>query len=136
MSIKAYHKTVLLGVFATLCFPSEARACRMVVPKDVELAGFEGVVVVSVQSSTRLEHVGWNTWSIESSRARTIAGTQSQRHYTFSTTQSSDGCGITPLPKKGDKWIVYLDASMPTTVVRAFPLSLAREHDPRLARVR
>jgi hypothetical protein len=127
-----------LGMFAMatiIATPSSAWACRTLVPNDTGIAGHGGVVVVAIQTSARLNSVGWNTWKLRARRIKLVAGPASRKEYSFSTTQSSDGCGRTPLPPTGEKWVIYFDPSAPEKVVEAFPLSLAREYDPRLANV-
>jgi len=64
-----------------------------------------------------------------------IAGPAKRKEYTFFTAQGSEGCGRTPLPPTGEKWVMYFDRFRPDRIVEAFPLSLVREHDPRLANV-
>ena len=126
----------LLAIVTAITIPSSAWACRTIVPNNVRIAGHYGVVVVAILTGTRLKSPGWNTWRLTARRLKTVAGPVSPQKYTFSTAQSSDGCGVTPLPGTGEKWVVYSDHSAPGRVVEAFPLSLAREHDRRLANVR
>ena len=129
----------ILGVLtavATMSVASSALACRTIVPKASELATHKNLVVAGIDAAERLENSGWNTWRLTARKLNVVAGRPGPVAYTFSTTQSSDGCGITPLPLKGEKWVIYPDASDPDKVLAAFPLSLARDYDPRLATVR
>ncbi|RYG99767.1 MAG: hypothetical protein EON58_02815 [Alphaproteobacteria bacterium] len=88
-----------------------------------------------IYSGRRLSNSGWNTWRLTALRQKTIVGSTSLPDYTFTATQSSSGCRVTPLPKRGEKWVIYFDRRAPSRVVEAFPLPLAREHDPRLTDV-
>jgi hypothetical protein len=126
----------LLAIASAIGAPSSAWACRTLVPNDVEIARHDGVVVVAVLTGTRLKNPDWNVWRLTTRTVKTIAGSVKLPKYTFTTTQSSGGCGMTPLPPAGEKWVVYSDHSAPGRVAEAFPLPLARQHDPRLANVR
>jgi hypothetical protein len=129
----------MLGLLATvwaLSSTSSAWACRMVVPNVAELARHENVALVSIQTATRLENPGWNTWRVTARTLESIAGSRRPQNYTFVTTQSSDGCGLTPLPPQGERWIVYFSASARDEILAAYPLALVREYDSRLADVR
>jgi hypothetical protein len=100
------------------------------------MANHENVVVVSIKKGERVENPRWNTWRLTVRRLEIVAGSHSLQEYSFSTTQSSKGCGIDSPPREGEKWVVYHDRSDPSLVLSAFPLRLARQHDPRLAQVR
>lgn len=123
-------------VFAGAALPSSTWACRTLVPNDAGIADHEGVVVVSIESGTRLDNPGWNVWKLRSRRLEAVSGSTARRRYTFVTAQSSRGCGVAPLPAAGEKCVVYFDRAAPAKVVEAFPLSVVRQHDPRLASIR
>src|SRR4030095_11692666 len=129
----------MLGPLATvwaLAGTSSAWACRTIVPNAAELARYENVALVSVQAASRLENRGWNTWRVTARTLESIAGSRRSQDHIFVTTQSSDGCGLTPLPPQGERWIVYFSASAHDEIVAAYPLTLVREYDSRLAAVR
>ena len=128
-----------LGLLATvwaLSSTSPAVACRTVVPNSAELSRHENIALVSIQAATRLENPGWNTWRVTARTLDAIAGSTRPQDHTFVTTQSSDGCGLTPLPPRGERWIIYFSASAHDEVLAAYPLTLVREYDARLADVR
>lgn len=104
-------------------------------PNDLKLAEYDGVVIVTIRSGVRQDQPGWNTWTLSARKTKVVAGVNSRRVYKFTTTQGSDGCGKTPLPPKGQKWVIYYRQGEPERVANAYPLSLVREHDPRLANV-
>lgn len=135
MKVRTKELLALLAVLATIGIPSSAWACRTLVPNDRRLAEHDGVIVVEIKSGARLKSPGWNTWRLRARRLAVVAGPASRKEYSFSTAQSSDGCGRTPLPPRGEKWVIYFDRSTPKDIAEAFPLSLVREHDPRLANV-
>jgi len=129
----------MLGLLATvsaLSSTSSAWACRTIVPSASELSGYNNIALVSVKTATRLENRGWNTWRVTARTLDAIAGSTRPQDHTFVTTQSSDGCGLTPLPSPGERWIVYFSASAPDEILAAYPLTLVREYDSRLADVR
>ena len=131
--------TTLLWLLATVLavgVPTSASACRTIVPNDATLAKYENIVVVTIYSGTRLTTPGWNTWRLTALRSKPVAGSISRPQYSFTTAQSSSGCGVTPLPGRGEKWVIYSSRSNPGRVLEAYPLALAGSHDPRLANVR
>lgn len=119
-----------------LCLATPAQACRTLEPNAATLAEYTGVVLVDVETSKRLDNPGWNSWEIEARSVKPIEGAKFRMNYIFRTTQSSDGCGTTHLPRKGEKWVVYLAPSDSRTVEEAYPLALARGFDKRLTRIR
>lgn len=128
---------LLAAALATgLGFAAPASACRTRVPKPTELAGYKLVMLASVQSAVRLDSPGWNSWRVTARGERTLAGSLRPTRYTFNATLSSSGCGLTPLPPAGERWVVYLHPKHPDRVIDAFPLDLVRSIDPRLANVR
>ena len=135
MKFRNRHVIGLLGLATTVGIPPSAWACRTVVPNDNRIAEHKGVVVVAILAGARLNSPGWNTWKLLARSVMIVAGSENRKEYAFSTTQSSDRCGLTPLPPKGEKWVIYFDRSAPGNVVEAFPLSLVRNHDPRLAHI-
>jgi hypothetical protein len=125
---------ILLAVtlFCGIGFASAASACRELVPKQSELSKYGLVVLASVQSSERVDELEWNVWRVTAQSTRVVAGQSKRMLYTFTTTLSSSGCGVTTLPSSGERWVVYLDQRHPDTVREAFPLKLVRSHDRRL----
>jgi hypothetical protein len=139
VQVAKFRTRELLGSLAVATIfgmPSSAWACRTLVPNNDRIAEHNGVVVVAIKTGARLNGPGWNTWRLRARRLAVVAGSGGRKEYSFITAQSSDGCGRTPLPPEGEKWVIYFDSFAPEEVVEAFPLSLVREHDPRLANVR
>jgi len=130
------RKLGLLAAIAAMSMTSSAWACRTLVPNAAELAKYDNLAVVSIQTGSRVENPGWNQWRLTARTLHIVAGSANVQTYNFSTTQSSDGCGRTPLPTEGETWAVYSDGAAPDRVLAAFPLLVARAHDPRLATVR
>lgn len=114
---------------------TDAAACRTRVPRPAELAQ-RAIVVATVTRAERVEVVGWNTWRIVAERAPNAGGGAHRSTFEFTTTLSSDGCGRTPLPPAGERWVLYVDQARPGEVLDAFPLDFAKEYDPRLADIR
>jgi hypothetical protein len=129
-------RTLLLATAMAMCLVPSAWACRTVVPNASELTRHNHLVLASIEAAERIERRGWNTWRLRTRTLQTIGGSTSAPEHMFLTTQSSDGCGVTPLPTKGAKWVIYYDPSAPDQVLEAFPVTLARGHDHRLADVR
>lgn len=110
---------------------TDAVACRTRVPRPAELAQ-KAIVMATVTQADRVDVVGWNTWRIVAE----ADGAAARSTFTFTTTLSSDGCGRTPLPPAGERWVLYVDQARPGEVLDAFPLDFAKEYDPRLADIR
>jgi len=87
-----------------------------------------------VRHAERVEAPGWNTWQVV---AEITSEEQSVNRSTFefTTTLSSDGCGQTPLPPTGERWVLYLDQADTSEVLDAFPLDYVKDYDLRLADV-
>ncbi|MFL9842229.1 hypothetical protein ABS767_14750 [Sphingomonas sp. ST-64] len=93
------------------------------------------IVIAAIEDAERLSSVGWNRWSMTARKLKTIRGAQSEKSYSFQATLSSSGCGETPLPTRGERWVLYFSSS-DGAVSEALPLALAKEHDPRLKGIR
>jgi hypothetical protein len=65
-----------------------------------------------------------------------IAGSSNVQHFDVFATLSSDGCGVTNLPSRGDKWIIYARIIEGEGKQSAYPLALVKRYDRRLANVR
>lgn len=111
---------------------TDALACRMRVPRADELA-HRTIVMATVKHAERVEAPGWNTWRVV---AEHVADAEGRPTIEFLTTLSSDGCGQTPLPPAGERWVLYLDQVGTGEVLDAFPLDYAKDYDGRLADVR
>jgi hypothetical protein len=121
-----------LAIFGALTFPSPAFACRILSPTSEQLAGLDTVLLVTVTSTGRRENPGWNTWDVSSQLRKVLVGFPRQSKVNFAVTLSSDGCGGTKPPKKGEKWVIYLGFIDGESVQEAYPLSLVAELDERL----
>lgn len=122
-------------VAAVLGVATEASACRQRVFREGELAQHTTLVIATVKTAERLETPGWNTWRIVA-ESPPDDGASGPLTYEFTTALSSNGCGQTPLPPAGERWVVYLDRTGSTTVLDAFPLEYARPYDARLSNLR
>ena len=121
--------TALLTTACVLGAATNALACRMRVPRADDLAQ-RAIIIASVKHAERVEAPGWNSW-------RVIAESASdQSTFEFVATLSSDGCGRTPLPPAGERWVLYLEQGDRREVLDAFPLSYVKGYDERLANVR
>ncbi|MEJ0059215.1 MAG: hypothetical protein WDM79_06470 [Terricaulis sp.] len=118
-----------------LAAATDALACRMRVPRADELAQ-RAIVLASVSHAERVEAPGWNTWRIVAENTSDIERAEGRSLFEFTVTLSSDGCGQTPLPPVGERWVLYVDQVGSTEVLDAFPLSYVRAYDARLADVR
>lgn len=124
----------LLTTACVLGGATDASACRMMVPRADELAQ-RAIILATVKRAERIESPGWNTWRIVAERA--LDGESEDRAaFEFTTTLSSSGCGQTPLPPSGERWVLYLDRAGMGEVLRAFPLDYVKDYDVRLADVR
>jgi len=123
----------LLVAACVLGSATDALACRMRVPRADELAQ-RTIIVATVRHAERVEAPGWNTWQVV---AEITSEEQSVNRSTFefTTTLSSDGCGQTPLPPTGERWVLYLDQADTSEVLDAFPLDYVKDYDLRLADV-
>lgn len=120
---------------AALAVTQPAHACRLYAPRTSELAAHTIVVVATIESATRVPSTRWNSWSMTARKLKAIAGSPMAGPYSFQATLSSSGCGETPLPVRGEKWVLYLNRSG-REVTQALPLALAKEHDPRIRGIR
>jgi len=112
---------------------SPAEACRIYQPRSAELAEIGSVVLATVETSANVEQPGWNTWRLTARTVTIVAGSRTANQYKFSVSLSSTGCGRTPLPQRGERWVIYLDDSAKGTVLHAFPLAFIRDYDRRLS---
>jgi hypothetical protein len=92
------------------------------------------IIIASVARAERIEAPGWNTWRIVAGQAMEGERGEDRPAFEFTTTLSSSGCGRTPLPPTGERWVLYL-ANM-SEVLDAFPLDYVKDYDARLADVR
>jgi len=122
---------------ATLVLGSatDAMACRMRMPRPDNLAQM-AFTTATVTHAERVEAPGWNTWRVIAETTSNVGGSAGRSTFDFTTTMSSDGCGQTPLPPEGERWVLYLDRGDPTKVLDAFPLAYVKAYDVRLADVR
>jgi hypothetical protein len=123
--------TGLLSAACALAVATDALACREFVPRADKLAAM-APVMVTVTHSERLDTPGWNTWRVTAHADGSAAPATLQ----FMAALSSDGCGQTPLPPAGERWVVYLDRADSSNVLQAFPIDYVREYDVRLTAVR
>ena len=124
----------ILTAACVLGAATDALACRMIVPRADELAQ-RGIIIATVIRAERIEAPGWNTWRIVAEQA--LGGARGgDRPFEFTTTLSSSGCGQTPLPPAGERWVLYLDHSDMSEVLNAFPLDYVKDYDVRLGDVR
>ncbi|PQZ80615.1 hypothetical protein CQ035_03555 [Brevundimonas sp. MYb46] len=110
-------------------------ACRMRVPRADELAQ-RMIIVATVSHAERVEAPGWNTWRVVAEITPEVERTASRPTFEFTTTLSSDGCGQTPLPSSGERWVLYLAQADTSEILDAFPLDYVKNYDARLADVR
>ena len=121
----------LLTAVCVLGAATDALACRMRAPRPDELAQ-RTLVIATVKHAERVEAPGWNTWRVV---AEHVPDAEGRPTFEFLTTLTSDGCGQTPLPPAGERWVLYLD-QVAGEVLDAFPLDHAKDFDGRLADVR
>ena len=124
----------LLAAACMLGAATDALACRMMAPRADELAQ-RVIVIATVKHSERVEAPGWNTWRIVAEYVSGAERDEDRTAFEFTTTLSSSGCGQTPLPPPGERWVLYLDPADTSEVLGAFPLDYVRDHDRRLADV-
>ncbi len=125
----------LLTAACVLGAASDALACRMIVPRADELAQ-RVIIIATVKHAERVEAPGWNTWRIVAEHASGGDRDEDRPVFEFATTLSSSGCGQTPLPLFGERWVLYLDQADTSEVLAAFPLDYVKDYDLRLADVR
>lgn len=129
---------LLLVILTTACFlgaTTDALACRMKVPRPSELAA-RVIIIATVKDAERIESPGWNTWRVVVEPVSNGERIEDRPTFEFTTTLSSSGCGQTPLPPTGERWVLYLDQSDLSVVLDAFPLDYVKAYDLRLADVR
>lgn len=114
---------------------TDALACRMRVPRADELAQ-RAIIIATVEHAERVEAPGWNTWRVVAETASEAGRSANPSIFAFTTTLSSDGCGPTPLPPAGERWVLYVDQAAPGEVLDAFPLDYVKAYDARLVDVR
>ncbi len=105
---------------------TEASACRIRVLNAATIARSTPVLVM-VKTAEWVDPSSWNGWRI------VAEGPDGSPTFTFMTKIYSPGCGEPTLPPAGERWVVYPVPGSPALVADAFPLSLAREYDSRLA---
>lgn len=121
----------LLTAACVLGAATDALACRMRVPRADDLAQ-RTIVIATVKHAERVEAPGWNTWRVV---AEHVSDAEGRPTFEFLSTLSSDGCGQTPVPPAGERWVLYLDHVGAGEVLDAFPLDYAKDYDGRLADV-
>jgi hypothetical protein len=125
----------LLAAAFVLVAATDALACRMRVPRADELAQ-RTIIIAAVKHAERVDAPGWNTWRIVAEITPEVERSVDRSTFEFTTTLSSDGCGQTPLPPAGERWVLYLDQADTGGVLDAFPLDYVKDYDVRLADVR
>ena len=125
----------LLTAACMLGAATDALACRMRVPRADELAQL-AIIIANVKHAERVEAPGWNTWRVVAEHAQDVEHGVDRPTFEFTTTLSSDGCGQTPLPPAGERWVLYLDQADASEVLDAFPLDYVKDYDVRLSDVR
>ena len=123
--------------FATIALGSatDTMACREIMPRPDDLAQM-AFTTATVTHAERVDAPGWNKWRVVAKTTPNVGGAAGQSTFDFTTTMSSAGCGQTPLPPEGERWVLYLDRADPTKVLDAFPLAYVKAYDARLADVR
>lgn len=121
--------TIVLGT------ATDAMACRERIPRPDDLAQL-AFIAVTVTYAERLESPGWNRWRVIAETTSNGGGSEGRSTFEFTASLSSDGCGQTPLPPKGERWVLYLARGDSTKVLDAFPLAYVKAYDARLADVR
>ncbi|MFA7261586.1 MAG: hypothetical protein WC068_01075 [Caulobacter sp.] len=124
-----FAATIVLGT------ATDAMACRMRMPRADDL-GQMAFITATVAHAERVEAPGWNTWRVIAETTSDAGRSEGRSTFDFTTTMSSDGCEQTPLPPKGERWVLYLDRADSTKVLDAFPLAYVKAYDARLADVR
>lgn len=127
--------SALLAAACMLGAATDALACRMKTPRADELAQ-RTIIIATVRHAERVEAPGWNTWRIVAEITSEVEQSVNRSTFEFTTTLSSDGCGQTPLPRAGERWVLYLDQADTSEVLDAFPLDYVKDYDLRLADVR
>jgi hypothetical protein len=125
----------LLTAACLLGAATDALACRMLVPRSGELAQ-QTIIMATVDRAERIDTPGWNTWRIVAEQTFDGEPGEDRRAFEFTVTLSSSGCGQTPLPPTGERWVLYLDQADMNVVLHAFPLDYVKAYDVRLAEVR
>lgn len=126
----------VFAVGGVLTLSSPAFACRILSPTSEQLAGLDTVLLVTVTSAGRRENPGWNTWDVASQLRKVLVGLPRQSKHNFAVTLSSDGCGRTKPPRKGEKWVIYQGFIEGEPIQKEYPLSLVMDLDGRLRNVR
>lgn len=124
----------LLVAACVLGTATDALACRMRVPRADELAQ-RTIIVATVRHAERVKASGWNTWRVVAEITSEVERSVNRSTFEFTTTLSSDGCGQTPLPPAGERWVLYLDQADTSEVLDAFPFDYVKDYDLRLADV-
>lgn len=110
---------------------SPAFACRIRTIQPQTLRDYPVAVVATIRSAERNETPGWNSWRLEAEERLPADSPATPRHYVFTSSMSSSGCGESSSPL-GEAWVVYLAAPDAAETLDAWPLSFARTFDSRL----
>ncbi|MBX3480473.1 MAG: hypothetical protein KF842_08730 [Caulobacter sp.] len=123
-----FAATVVLGT------ATDAMACRERIPRADDLAQ-RAFIAVTVTHAEPLGTPGWNTWRVIAEATPNGGGQEDRSTFEFTAGLSSDGCGQTPLPPTGERWVQYLKEGDSTKVLEDFPLDYVGTYDARLADV-
>jgi hypothetical protein len=130
-----------LAILAASAAP--AQACRVHLPPAMRIAslyghpGFAGVLLVRVNRAryTAEAQPDYHPWLANADIRRSLDADRRSGTIEFSRSGSTSACDdLTPVPRPGDLWVLYLSKSGDGAVVNlSYPLAVAKRGDPRLA---
>jgi hypothetical protein len=135
---------LLLIALAILTASTPAQACRAYRSPGDRIAGlsehphFAGALLVRVKDARYTEPArpDYHPWQADAAIRRSGASLRTGI-ISFGRTGSSSACDdLTPVPKRGDLWVLYLSRSgdgKAVDVNLSYPLAVAKREDPRLA---
>jgi hypothetical protein len=133
---------IALAILAVSAAP--AQACRGYrLPAD-RIAGlyqhkdFAGALLVRVAGARYTEPArpDYHPWQADATIRRSFDAGRGTGTIRFGRSGSTSACDdLTPVPKRGDLWVLYLSKSGDghAVVNLSYPLAVARREDPRLA---
>ena len=133
---------IVLAILTASAAPAQAcRAYRSPADRIAGLrshTGFAGALLVRVNTARYTEPArrDYHPWQADATIRRSLGAGRQPGAIRFGRSGSTSACDdLTPVPARGDLWVLYLSRSGDNKVVvnLSYPLAVAKREDPRLA---